>query len=143
MTTVYKIVRIAHIFGGYQCYMSCLYAAQWFDRDIQLLNVQYELGKVTKPQRDGGPLFAFDTLNNARTYLHESFLDTSKFTILKCRANGVKKFNISLVTSGSACDMIRFWKLKKQHKKIDMVVYKPDANGALLCDSVTPISVCP
>lgn len=103
-------------------------------------NCQYRLEETTTNEKM--PLFAFDTLENARNY------ENWNHTILKCNAV------VSLMqpkrraeccydnpeTRSPEFDL--FWKQIRNHKKITVRTrYK--VKGTIFCSSITPLNIVP
>ena len=119
--TVYKVVSTSTLAGG-------LRSAR-----IRTLAHFYAIGQTTTNERM--PLFAFDTLPNARGFRSNASYEK----ILKCEAVLSPKQPKSY--SWFFCDVEKFWKQVWSKKKITVKKDSPPPIGTLFCSSITPLEM--
>jgi hypothetical protein len=115
---VYKVVR----YYGKSGYLSAF---------VSVHDRQYRLGETVTNEKM--PLFAFDTLENARAFRHFNHV------ILKCNAV-ISSMQPKLRADTCYDQFDLFWKQIKNYKKITAYTCQK-VIGTIFCSSITPLEM--
>lgn len=99
-----------------------------------IFRCRYRIGKATTNKKM--PLFAFDTLENARAFSYDNF---NAFIIFKCNAV-VSPMQPKLRAFTYDVDFILFWKQIRNKKKITAFTSQK-VKGTIFCSSITLLEI--